>query len=115
MAREIDILLQAASKGCAVVEKDSHILWSREEFLHARDAGCYADHDCLAPPTEGAAISGPFPGCLQQLAAPADLTRYRLVGQTEHFLIFVPPVPEAASPAWDGRGQTHPVSSSVRR
>jgi hypothetical protein len=91
MTREIDILFLAASKGCAVVEKASHVLWTREDFLEAQKAGCYPDEDSLAPPTEGSAISRPFPGCLQQFSAPVDVMRYRLVGQTEHFLVFVPP------------------------
>jgi hypothetical protein len=115
MAREIDILLQAASKGCAVVEKVSHVLWTREEFLQAREADCFPDEDRLAPPTDGVDISGPFPGCLQQFAAPADLTLYRLVGQTEHFLIFVPPGPEIAGPGRDARAPAQSVPSPVRR
>jgi hypothetical protein len=115
MPREIDILLQATSKGCAVVDKVSHVLWTREEFLEARAAGCYPDEDCLAPPTERAVISGPFPGCLQQFGAPAELTQYRLVGQTEHFLVFVPPGPEAAGRGRDAREAVHPVPGPVRR
>jgi hypothetical protein len=90
MKREIDILLKAADKQCAVVDKLSHVLWTPDELRRAADAGCYADTDSLGPPAEPCAISGPYPGCLQQYAAPADVTRYRLVGQTEHFLIFAP-------------------------
>jgi hypothetical protein len=115
MAREIDILLQATSKGCAVVDKASHVLWTREEFLEARAAGCYPDEDCLAPPTERTAISGLFPGCLQQFSAPAELTHYRLVGQTEHFLVFVPPGPQASGREWDAPERAHRAPGPVQR
>jgi hypothetical protein len=100
MAREIDILLKAARKRCAVLDKASHVLWDCEELARAREAGCYPDDDWLAPPTKQVEVSGPFPGCLQQYAAAADFSSYSLVGQTEHFLIFAPP----AAPAGGGAG-----------
>jgi hypothetical protein len=89
--REIDILLKAADKHCAVVDKASHVLWTREELGRAREAGCYTHEDSLDPPAPTYAVSGPYPGCLQQFGAPVDVSLYRLVGQTEHFLIFAPP------------------------
>jgi hypothetical protein len=85
--------MEAAARGHAVVEKTSHVLWDREELAEACRVGCYPDPDQVAPPDGQVAVSGPFPGCLQQFAAPADLGDYRLVGQTEHFLIFAPPRP----------------------
>jgi hypothetical protein len=91
MVREIDILLRAANKDCAVVDKTSHVVWSRDELTEASRAGCFPDEDQLAPPGESADVSSPFPGCMQQFSRPAELDTYRLVGQTEHFLIFAPP------------------------
>ena len=91
MIKEIDILLQAATTGHAVVEKSSNVLWSCSDLADARESGCYADEDRLGAPTAQIAVSGPFPGCIQCSAAPAHLSRYRLIGETEHFLIFAPP------------------------
>ena len=90
MAREIDILVRAAGKECAVVDKTSHVPWSQDELLEAQRTGCYPDEDSLAPPSEPCVVNGPYPGCLQQHARPATFGNYRLVGQTEHFLIFAP-------------------------
>jgi hypothetical protein len=91
VTREIDLLIEAAVGGRAVVDKASHVLWTHEELVKAGLAGCYPDEDRVAPPTGVEAASGPYPGCVQQHAAPTDLTWYRLLGQTEHFLIFAPP------------------------
>lgn len=91
MPTAINILLEAAGKHGVVVDKASHVVWDHHELVAAAKAGCYPDDDRLAAPTGQVAVSGPFPGCLQQFGAPADLARYVLVGQTEHFLIFAPP------------------------
>jgi hypothetical protein len=91
MSREIDIVLKAAGKGCAVVEKRSHVLWGLADLRDAADAGDYARPDALGAPTPHADVSAPFPGCLQQHGATADWARYRLVGQTAHFLVFARP------------------------
>lgn len=91
MTKEIDIVLRAAAKECAVVDKASHVLWTRADLQEAQSAGCYVDEDRLAPPGDLISVSGPYPGCMQQSSAAVECTRYRLVGQTEHFLIFAPP------------------------
>jgi hypothetical protein len=90
MAIEIDILAQAAGKGCAVIEKTSHRLWDKDDLVEAKGAGCFRDEDSLDEPPQQIDISGPYPGCLQQYAASAE-ANYRLVGQTKHFLVFAPP------------------------
>jgi hypothetical protein len=89
--REIDIVLEAAEHDCAVVDKASHVVWTREELREAGEAGCFPDEDRLGMPDDCNTVSGPYPGCMQQQARPADLDRYRLVGATEHFLIFSAP------------------------
>jgi hypothetical protein len=89
--KEIDILLRAADKSCAVVDKSSHVILTSEDLREASEAGCYFGEDVLGPPGEQCAISAPFPGCMQQLAAGVDVSQYRLIGQTQHFLIFAPP------------------------
>ena len=91
MSSEIDILTHAAGKGCAVVEKASHRLWESDDLAEAASAGRFREDDCLGAPADQVEISGPYPGCIQQSAAPAEGTRYRLVAQTRHFLIFSPP------------------------
>ena len=96
MTREIDIVLKAAAKGCAVVEKLSHALWTGEELQEAANTGRYSDSDALGPPTPHLEVSAPFPGCLQRHGATADWSRYYLVGQTEHFLVFAPVQEEPA-------------------
>lgn len=98
MAREIDLVLGAAGRGCLVVEKTSHVLWTGPELAAACRVGCYPDEDTLGPPTEHPAVSGPYPGCLQQTGAATDFGQYPLLGQTEHFLIFAPPEAEGAVP-----------------
>jgi hypothetical protein len=89
MARtEIDILVEAARKRCAVVEKDSHLLWTHEDVVEARAAGRYGETGHLLPPDGETNVSGLYPGCLQFGGALAEMNRYRAVGQTEHFVIF---------------------------
>jgi len=103
MAREIDILVRAAGKDCAVVDKVSHVLWSADELRAAQETGCYPDEDVLAPPSRLCAVDSPFPGCLQQHSRTAEWESYRLVGQTEHFLIFAAPRSESpVGPGWTG-------------
>jgi hypothetical protein len=86
MLIEIDILLKAAGKSCAVVEKASHVLWTFEELVEAREAGRFQGEDQILAPDRHLEVSGPFPGCLQQTGAAR--ASYRPVGQTEHFVIF---------------------------
>ncbi len=89
MSREIDIVLDATGSHWVVVEKDTNVLWSREDLRQAGDLGEYAAEDVLrAPPKEASAISGIFPGCLQQSGRLEDYSRYVPVGQTTHFLLF---------------------------
>jgi hypothetical protein len=87
MGKEIDILLRAASRNCAVVEKDSNLLWSTQELEAAGDSGQYSAEDSLLPPDAQFAVTSPYPGCMQQGSALSSL-KYRVVGQTEHFVIF---------------------------
>src|SRR5437868_12433197 len=91
MRREIDILVEAARKQCAVVEKTSNLLWTHAELAEARAAGLYQGESSLRSPDGRMAVSGPFPGCCQQAAAPPLTSGYRAVGQPEHFVIFVAP------------------------
>jgi hypothetical protein len=91
MIPEIHILLEAANNSYAVVEKESNVFWSRQDLEDASSAGYFPEPDCLAAPSPQIEVSGPFPGCLQQSAASVDFTRYVLIGQTGHFLIFAPP------------------------
>jgi hypothetical protein len=86
MRKEIDILVKAAGKSCAVVEKASHVLWTFEELVRAREAGQFQGEDRILAPDGLLEVNGPFPGCLQQTGAAA--AGYRPVGQTEHFVIF---------------------------
>lgn len=87
MRKEIDILMKAAGKDCAVVEKASNVLWTKEELQEARQDGRFQQEDCMLPPDGQIDVSGVFPGCLQQGAA-TRFARYHPVGQTEHFVIF---------------------------
>jgi hypothetical protein len=91
MAREIDIVCAAAARGCAVVDKASHALWTPEELAAAARAGCYPDEDSPGPGDGFLAVSGLYPGCLQQGGQAADLAHYRLLGETEHFAVFAAP------------------------
>jgi hypothetical protein len=91
VAREIDILSAAAVLGCVIVDKASHVLWTRQDLDRAAAAGCYGDEDCVGPASPASAVSGPYPGCPQQWGRPADLTHHPLLGETEHFAIFAPP------------------------
>jgi hypothetical protein len=88
MYREIDILLKAAAKDYAVIEKESHEHWTIDDLREAARAGSFLDNDFLGPPTDQTAISGVFPGCCQQQGAPSRFGQCALVGETSHFLIF---------------------------
>jgi hypothetical protein len=50
MRREIDILVEAARKDCAVVEKASHLLWELPELVGALVSGLYSE-ECPFLPT----------------------------------------------------------------
>src|SRR5437762_1336115 len=86
--KEIDILVEAARKSCAVVEKASHVLWTYDGLVEARESGRFLEAGPLLPPDGPIDVSGPYPGCFQLGGAMTEATRYRLVGQTEHFVIF---------------------------
>ena len=84
MRREIDILLQAESKGCLIVEKATHVLWEREKLLVAEQSGLYQEVVPVSAPGREQEVTGPYPGCLQ---ARGDF-EYRALGETKHFVIF---------------------------
>ncbi len=86
MAKEIDLLLAAESRGCLVVEKASNVVWERDALLDARADALFEGDARVGPLTEAAVVSGPFPGCLQMGAAPER--GYQPLGETEHFVIF---------------------------
>jgi hypothetical protein len=89
VAREIDLLIEAVEKNLVAVEKESNVVWSREDLYEARAAGRFQREDRVSPAAPGrAAVSGIFPGCLQQGGAAEDYSRYALTAQTEHFLLF---------------------------
>jgi hypothetical protein len=98
MRREIDILVEAARKECAVVEKASNVLWTHEDLLEARTSGLYQGQDRLLPPDGRSGVTSPFPGCCQIGAAMAGLRSFHAVGQTEHFVIFASPRPTCSLP-----------------
>jgi hypothetical protein len=92
MAREIELLTEAASKDRAVVEKDSNVLWSPQDLAAARASGRYAAEDELRPPGPGPiAVSGLFPGCLQQGGSTTGYSRFVVIAQTRYFLILADP------------------------
>jgi hypothetical protein len=94
--REIDILVEAARKGCAVVEKATHLLWTGEELREAAVSGLYQDPGRLLPPDSSSGVTSPFPGCCQRGGATAEGESFRAVGQTEHFVIFIGTARESA-------------------
>jgi hypothetical protein len=53
MGKEIEILLEANSKGCLIVEKDSNALWERNVLLEAQQDGLYQDEGLLRPRSHG--------------------------------------------------------------
>jgi hypothetical protein len=92
MTREIDILWKAVDARRAVVDKETNVLWDRDALWEARASGAFDSEDSLRAPDAGQIeVSGIFPGCLQQGAAGVDYSRYTLIGQTSHFLIFAGP------------------------
>jgi hypothetical protein len=88
MGEEIQILLEASANGCLIVEKESHVLWERDELLEARQNGRYRETVKLLPPDESVQLSGPFTGCMQLAGAKRADLDFRLLGQTPHFAIF---------------------------
>jgi hypothetical protein len=91
MRREIDILVKAVAKKCALVEKASYALWTAEQLAEAASAGRFQEVSDLFPPDRQKETPSPLssdgPGA------------YRLVGQTRHFLILVAREPEPLQPA----------------
>lgn len=90
MAREIDILMAAVRKGCAVVEKDTNVLWTAEDLTGGEMTDQLLAEDRLLAPDLVPQVTSVFPGCGQGFSQPSDLTSYRPVGQTAHFVILVP-------------------------
>jgi hypothetical protein len=91
MRREIDILVKAVAKRCAVVEKASQTYWTPEQLAEANNAGRFQEISDLLPPDRHLEAAGPFPACFP----PGDRQRtYHPVGQTRHFLIFAALEPE---------------------
>jgi hypothetical protein len=99
MRKEIDILVEAARKECAVVEKASHLLWTYEELREAAASGLYQGPVRLLPPDGRSGVTSPFPGCCQLGGAAAGVGDFHAVGQTEHFVIFTRAPHESAPPA----------------
>ena len=91
MAREIDLLTEAASRARTVVEKATNQTWELEELREAESVGRWGQEDELLPVVELMAVSSPFPGCLQRIGATEAFEHYQLLGQTRHFLLFEPP------------------------
>jgi hypothetical protein len=98
MGREIDLLAAVDGDAFVVVEKATNQVWAPEELAAAREAGRYRGEDRLTAAEGDLAVSGPFPGCLQQAGAAADFVGYRAAAQTRHFLIFARPAPAGAPP-----------------
>lgn len=89
MAREIDLLIEASQPDRAIVEKETNVLWSKEDLLQARILSEYDEPDELTGRAEGScAVTSIYPGCMQVGAAAEDYSRYRVIGQTRHFFIF---------------------------
>jgi len=88
VAREIDLLTEAAAAAQTVVEKATNQTWELDDLREAAAAGRWKDEDAVQAAKESADVSGPFPGCLQRFGASEDFENYRLVGQTRHFLLF---------------------------
>jgi hypothetical protein len=93
MAREIELLSEAATLSLAVVEKATHVAWNLDELQEAGAAGWWREEDQMVPASKASAaeISGPFPGCLQRTGAAEEFDHYNLIRETRHFLIFEPP------------------------
>lgn len=109
MRKEIDVLLQAARKNCAVVEKATNMLWCREDLEEAHATGRYQEISQLLPPDGRFVVNTLYPGCMQGAGARAETQRYCPVGQTEHFVIFALPF-EQHSP--DVSASVKPSSSN---
>jgi hypothetical protein len=105
MAKEIETLLEAQSQGCWVVEKDTHVLWEREALVEARQGGGYQEEGEVWPADGQLDVSGPFPGCLQGGGATAAALEFRLVGQTKHFVLFMPAQRQPQGPRDDSQRQ----------
>jgi hypothetical protein len=97
MPAEIDILRVAARSGYAVVEKDTNVLWTDEDLADSNRTADFEEEDRISRPDPHGAVTRVFPGCLQQMSRSIDLNDYTPLGQTRHFLVFVPTasVPQA--------------------
>jgi hypothetical protein len=98
MSKEIDILLDAHRQGCLIVDKISHVLLEPDALVEATKKELYLTEGTVSEngPSD---VSGPFPGCMQLGASADGALGFRLLGQTEHFVIFFPagvPTPRLA-------------------
>jgi hypothetical protein len=97
MGKEIDILLRAARRNCAVVERDTHLLWTLDELTAAGESGQYHGDDQLLPVDGSEEVTSPYPGCMQPGSGLASRL-FRSVGRTAHFVLFAPIRDEEATP-----------------
>ncbi len=97
MVKEIEVLLQADRQGCLIVDKNFHALLEREELEEAKGAGLYQE-EVVFSQDASIEVSGPYPGCPQLGAATKDDVDYRQLGQTQHFVIFLPARARSALP-----------------
>ena len=81
MAPEIEILKAAARRGYAVVEKQTNVLWSAADLDDPYRAADFAELDSMGPADPHCAITGLFPGCLQQGSRPPRQVRVAVGGQ----------------------------------
>jgi len=89
VANELDVLLQAIGENCLVVDKDSNVLWNRDELLASHESSLFSAEASISLLEEGTtAVTSIFPGCMSQVGAPEDYSRYVPIGQTKHFLLF---------------------------
>jgi hypothetical protein len=89
MAREIDLVVDSARKGCRIIEDGTGILWNLADLVEAWSDCRFQVDDVIAPPDPNSDLTSLYPGCPQQRNV-GKQEAYHVFGWTSHFVIFEP-------------------------
>src|SRR5262245_51865519 len=61
--QEINLVLSLVEKGASAVEKETHILWTRDDLLEAQFQQRFHNEDRITEPKGDLIVSSLYPGC----------------------------------------------------
>jgi hypothetical protein len=84
---EVSLVLDQVERGAVAVEKETHVLWSRDDLLEAQSNHQFDNEDRLIEPTRDEAVTSLYPGC-PNMVGKIQSEISEPIAQTSHFLLF---------------------------